>query len=125
MLRSPLLSNTHATRGAWDALVRPYGNGALNTCSMVKLSPKQQTGIRTEMIATQGSGVLFTAARLYSFFTTDCTDFHGRIKMIRTQDCDESASTCGCKPVEHSCEFVSIPGYSWKFFLSSWFSDSF
>ena len=44
MLRSPLLSNTHATRGACDALVRPYGNGALSTCSMLKLSPKQATG---------------------------------------------------------------------------------
>ena len=44
MLRSPLLSNTQATRGACDALVRPYGNGALSTCSIVKLSPKQTTG---------------------------------------------------------------------------------
>ena len=66
MLRSPLLSNTQATRGACDALVRPYGNGALSTCSMVKLSAKQQTGKRTETTATQRSGSFFTAARLYS-----------------------------------------------------------
>src|SRR5215211_211940 len=44
MLRSPLLSNTQATRVACDALVRPYGNGALSTCSIVKLSPKQTIG---------------------------------------------------------------------------------
>src|SRR6478672_9196321 len=44
MWRSPLLSNTHATRGACDALVRPYGNGALSTCSIVKFSPEQTTG---------------------------------------------------------------------------------
>src|SRR6266446_4807630 len=47
MLRSPLLSNTQATRGACDALVRPYGNGALSTCSMVNASAKQQTGSNT------------------------------------------------------------------------------
>src|SRR5439155_23628609 len=44
IFRSPLLSNTQATRGVCDALVRPYGNGALSTCSIVKLSPKQTTG---------------------------------------------------------------------------------
>ena len=33
-----------ATRGACEALVRPYGNGALSTCSTVKLSPRQMTG---------------------------------------------------------------------------------
>jgi len=60
-----LLSNTHATRDACDALVRPYGNGALNTCSMVKPSAKQQIGKKIETTATQRTGI-FTAARLYS-----------------------------------------------------------
>ena|SRR6516164_319511 len=59
MLRSPLLSNTQATRGARDALVRPYGNGALSTCSRVNASAKQQTCKRTERIATQRK--VFTA----------------------------------------------------------------
>src|SRR5215472_12537951 len=65
MLRSPLLSNTHATRGACDAFVRSYGNGALSTCSMVKGSAKHQTGKRTGTTTTQRSEI-FTAARLYS-----------------------------------------------------------
>ena len=65
MLRSPLLSKIQATRGAWAALVRPDGNGALSTCSIVNASGKQQTGKRTETTATQRSEV-FTAARLYS-----------------------------------------------------------
>src|SRR5439155_4479116 len=49
-LRSPLLSKTQATHGACDALVRPYGNGELSTCSMVKLSPRQITG--SDMLLT-------------------------------------------------------------------------
>jgi hypothetical protein len=62
MLRSPLLSNTHATRGARDALVRPYGNGALSTCSMVKLPPKQTTG--SNMLPT------VTTTKQNEFFNT-------------------------------------------------------
>src|SRR5438105_8766846 len=65
MLRSPLLSETQATRDACDALVRPYGNGALSTCSRVNASAKQQIDKRTEATATQRSEV-FTEARLYS-----------------------------------------------------------
>src|SRR5207244_12949104 len=47
MLRSPLLLNTQATRGACDGLVRPYGNGALSTCSSLKNSPRQRTASST------------------------------------------------------------------------------
>jgi hypothetical protein len=63
MLRSPLWSKIQATRGACAAVVRPDGNGALSTCSMVNASAKQKTGKRTETIATQLR--VFTEARLY------------------------------------------------------------
>src|SRR6476659_9816610 len=69
MLRSPLLSNTHATRGACAALVRPYGNGALSICSMVKLSPKQTTA---------SNALPRLTARKYNDFFNTVAHYHRR-----------------------------------------------
>src|SRR5262245_38520102 len=69
MLRSPLWSKIQATRGACDALVRPYGNGALSTCSIVKFSPEQTTGSNTLP--------RLTTRKQNNFFDT-VAHYHGR-----------------------------------------------
>jgi hypothetical protein len=62
-----LLSKTHATRGVCDALVRPYGNGALSTCSIVKLSPKQTTGSNAlPTVTTRNWNDVFNTVRIIS-----------------------------------------------------------
>src|SRR6187431_3223088 len=67
MLRSPLLSNTQATRGACDALVRPSGNGALSTCSMVKPSPTQTAGSSAlPRLMTSNRNDVFNTVRIIS-----------------------------------------------------------
>ena len=66
MLRSPLLSNTQATRGACDALVSPEGKGALSTCSIVNPSARQATGSNTQpSVATREWNEIFNAAAHY------------------------------------------------------------
>src|SRR4029450_2309161 len=65
MLRSPLLSNTQAARDACDALVRPYGNGALSTCSRVKLSPTQTTGRMLPRLTTKNWTNFFNTVAHY------------------------------------------------------------
>src|SRR4030095_3876276 len=66
MLRPPLFPNTQAARGACAALVRPYGNGALSTCSMVKLSPRQMTGSDTvPRIVTNRQNNIFNTVANY------------------------------------------------------------
>src|SRR5262245_54583492 len=98
MLRSPLWSKIQATRGACDALVRPYGNGALKTCSMVKLSPKQATGKRTETTATQRK--VFTArdsnrARVRSKYlnrANGMSEIEGKATRVGASECGQRAS---------------------------------
>src|SRR4029450_14058264 len=65
MLRSPLLSNTQAARDACDALVRPYGNGALSTCSRVKLPPTQTTGRMLPRLTTKNWTNFFNTVAHY------------------------------------------------------------
>src|SRR4029450_2932285 len=87
MLRSPLWSKIQVTRGACAAVVRPEGNGAVSTCSMVNASAKQQVGKRTETAAAQRSGV-FIGAR-YGALTVAVTLSHSVVRRARSSATEE------------------------------------
>src|SRR5215472_2985597 len=107
MLHSPLLSNTQATRGACDALVRPYGNGALSTCSMVNASARQQTGRKIETRATQRK--VFTArdfnrARVHSKIIESGTqDFRNLGHWVLDVGRSAFGVLCFLCPTSHLC----------------------
>src|SRR5262245_55970945 len=98
MLRSPLWSKIQATRGACDALVRPYGNGALSTCSIVNASAEQQTSKRIATKAAQRK--VFTARDFnrgrgcskYLNRANGMSEIEGKATRVGANECGQRAS---------------------------------